>query len=119
MLPVPEIKGIDLAFGNIDHLPKMKDIPEELMQPSNRWMQFVSKMFFVGLKKEEYDSLVAKQGVDKKKAFMAIRTCLLSFEPKHEHKEAGCAMLFNEWFEPLDHDTKVTSEELNKIIGGK
>lgn len=38
-------------------------------------------------------------GVDRYKALRHIHYILGSWEPKHEHKEAGAAFLFNEWFE--------------------
>lgn len=43
--------------------------------------------------------LTARPGVDRDKALVAIKAALGSFEPKHEHKEAGCAFLLHEWFE--------------------
>lgn len=117
MLPVPELRWLDRAFGNIDYLPKWEDIPAEFKVGSYRWCLFISKLFYVGIKKEEFDALVPRKGIDKTKAFSAMRCCLMSFEPKHEHKEAGCAYLMNQWFEDLKEDTIINAEEMKKVLG--
>ena len=50
---------------------------------------------------EDLATFKAKDGVDNKKAMAAISAILRSFDPKHEHKEAGVAYLFSEWFEEV------------------
>lgn len=99
MIPVPEIRDLDNAFGNIDHLPPYDKIPDIYKHGNNQWNDLVSKWFFIGLKQSDIDSLVPKQGVDKRKALRVISAILKSWAPKHEHKEAGAAFLFSEWFE--------------------
>jgi hypothetical protein len=99
MIPIPEMKVVDIAFGNIDHMPKYEDVPKEFKDMNNKWCAFISKWFFCGIPKEIYDALEPKEGVDKEKAINAIRAILGSFAPKHEHKEAACAYLMSEWFE--------------------
>ena len=54
------------------------------------------KVIINGLK--EY--AVAVKGVDFKQAHAHISVILGSFEPKHEHKIAGCAYLESMWFVP-------------------
>jgi hypothetical protein len=56
-------------------------------------------LFFKGLSQEDINELIPKEGIDKIKALKAITSILRSFEPKHEHKEAGAAFLLSEWFE--------------------
>lgn len=53
-------------------------------------------MVFNGLK--EY--AVAVNGVNFKQAHAHINVILGSFEPKHEHKIAGCEYLASMWFVP-------------------
>ena len=46
-----------------------------------------------------------KEGVDTKKALRHVKAVLGSWEPKHEHKEAGVAFLLNEWFDDVTYET--------------
>lgn len=97
MKPNENITQLDIAFGpkNIaEFLPAMGSIPKEFFENSNPWNQWVSKWFFNGLK--EY--VVAVEGVNFKDAHAHIKVILGSFEPKHEHKIAGCAYLASMWF---------------------
>lgn len=98
MFPIKELNGPDVVFPTSvkGMMPDYKDIPEEFRRDRTKWNQLVSAMFFQGLKKLE---LKPKPGVDKDKAYRHIRYILGSWEPKHEHKEAGAAFLFSEWFE--------------------
>ena len=89
---------LDIAFGpkNLkDYLPAMSEIPKEFESWSNPWNKLVSEWFCRGLK----ESPKAKEGIDSTAALAHIRTILGSFEPKHEHKTAGCAYLMSLWFE--------------------
>ena len=99
MIPVPEMKMIDCIFGNIDHLPKWENIPEEFKNQSNKWVKIQQKWFFEGIKTE---GLIPKEGVDKLKAIAALSAIQCSWAPKHEHKEAGVAYLLSEWFSDFD-----------------
>jgi len=101
MIPVPDVTGADAAFGSIKHMPKYENVPEEFkgFNLKSRWVKLVTQWFFKGLSKEEVDALKPKPGVDKWKALAAVKAIVVSFEPKHEHKEAGCAYLMSEWFE--------------------
>jgi hypothetical protein len=101
VFPIQEVLHIHAAFGatNTDKLmPAYSDIPEEFknFNRPTKWNKLVSEMFFFGLKSLK---LTPKAGVDKDKAMKHIRSVLTSWVPKHEHKEAGCSFLFNEWFE--------------------
>ena len=100
MRKVPTINKLDLAFGSIEHLPPMSEIPKKFSMMSHTFQNdFISKWFFTGLKESDIATLIPKPGVDKNKALEAISAILRSFEPKHEHKEAGAAFLLSEWFE--------------------
>lgn len=105
MIPVPDINPVDVAFGGgaMKILPPMAEIPAEFKNCNrpNKWMQCVSDWFFCGLKNCKW---TPKEGVDTGKAIAAIQCCIGSFEPKHEHKEAGCAYLLSQWFEDVSYE---------------
>lgn len=96
MIPVPEITKVDLAFGNIKHMPKYDEVPEKFKEHYNPHHELISKWFFSGLKPEDLG--IPRPSVNGQAALNAIRAIMGSWEPKHEHKTAGCAMLLNEWF---------------------
>lgn len=97
--PIPELTRIDVVFGNIEHMPAYASVPESFKESNNPYVEFISRWFFGGLKQEDLDRLKPRPGVEKVTALTAIRAILGSFEPKHEHKEAGCAYLLSCWFE--------------------
>lgn len=47
-----------------------------------------------------------KPGIDKDKAFNHISSIMRSFQPKHEHKTAACAYLFELWFNKVEWTAK-------------
>lgn len=90
--------NLDVAFGPekiADFLPAMNEIPEEFHSWGNPWQKIVSDWFFKGMKEVP----TAKAEIDAIKALAHIHVILRSFEPKHEHKIAGCAYLMSLWFE--------------------
>lgn len=108
MFKISEVDEIELVFGadRLDELmPAYEDIPQEFknFNSNNKWVKLVEDMFFRGLKSI---SLIPKAGVDPDKAFKHIRSVMVSFKPKHEHKTAGCAFLFNEWFKDATWEVK-------------
>lgn len=106
MMPIPDLNRADVVFGNINHMPKYDTVPDEFkMRRGNPYCDAVSGWFFSGASRDG-DALVVsgekftpKPGVDANKALAAIKAVLGSFEPKHEHKEAGCAYMLSEWFD--------------------
>jgi len=91
------ISGVGVAFGDISNLPPMSEIPDQFKKwDGNRWRDLASKWFFKGLGDVD---LNPKPGVDADTALRAVGACLRSWEPKHEHKMAGCAYLLSLWFE--------------------
>jgi len=97
MIPVPETSDVELAFSTIEHLPKWEEIPEKFKAHANPWAKLFSKWFFLGIEADELGT--ARPGVDHTKAVRALKAIMQSYAPKHEHKEAGVAMLIHEWFE--------------------
>lgn len=96
----PTIKGVDMAFPTFD-------APKELLEEAKnrgfyngrtKWNDFFSKWFFTGLDKAPS----IRKEVDKDLAHKAMlfAVCLMkSFTPKHEAKEAVCALIFSECLE--------------------
>jgi hypothetical protein len=100
-----EIQDLDGIFGgdiNMSKLlPSMDSIPEEFKRwPGGKWNKVVSDWFFCGLKNAKW---VPKPGINTSKALDHIFAIMVSFEPKHEHKEAGCAYLLSEWFDDVTY----------------
>lgn len=93
MIPVPKVRDVDVAFGNIDHLPKWEDIPQEFKEFRNKYTDIASRWFFGMLK----ELPKVKEGLDKNDVYRALRSILVSFQPKHEHKEAGVGYLISQW----------------------
>jgi len=105
MFAVKAVSDMDIICGgNIEELlPPMQDIPSEfgIMKP-NKWSRFISDWFFCGI---EDVKLAPKDGVDPVRAIRHIKAIMSSFEPKHEHKEAGCAYLMSLWFDDVQYKT--------------
>lgn len=110
-IPVPDVDPINAAFGGgaMKILPPMAEIPAEFKRWSggSKWNKVVSDWFLHGI---ENATWTPKTGVDVGKALRALRCCIGSFEPAHEHKEAGCAYLMSQWFE----DVKYTAGKANR-----
>lgn len=102
MFKIQEVTDIDLAFGgSISKLmPKYTEIPDEFKHGNTKWNKLFNTWFFSGLNILE---LTPKDGVDENKALKHIKAIMVSYEPKHEHKEAGCAYLLNEWFSDVKY----------------
>lgn len=101
MLPIPEVSDADVAFPTTPPLPAWKDLSEDFQRgrgDARQWHDIVSTLFFKGGKLADF-GLTPKDGVDITKAIRAIRVCLGSWEPKHEHKTAGVAYMLSEWFD--------------------
>ena len=102
MLDIPELNDVAVAFGDISALPAWDDIPEDFRRnwhrESHPWCRIPSKLFFKGGKLSDF-GLTPKDGVDGGMANRAIRSCLGSWTPSHEHKIAGVAFMLSEWFD--------------------
>lgn len=98
-LPI-DVSKVDVVFGGSVNkiLPPYSAIPEEFKRDSNKWCEWQRKWFFSGL--DRYP--VAKEGIDLKTAMRNLSCVQGSFEPKHEHKQAGVAYLASLWFTSPD-----------------
>ena len=75
-------------------LPSMAYIPYEFTSGRSEWCDIVSSLFFRGGYLPD-----VKPGIDAKAAKRHLHAVLGSFEPQHEHKEAGAAWLMSMWYE--------------------
>lgn len=92
-IPV-DVSDVDVAFpasviGRL--LPTMAEIPSQFNNYNNEWTGKAGKLMFTG------GTVDLKEGIDRAKAFRQLKACLGSFEPKHEHKEAGVGYLLSLW----------------------
>lgn len=97
------LDAVDVAFpsGTLRLLPLMSEIPQEFKNETSRWCRVVSDWFFLGLKNAVW---TPKAGVDTQQALRHIQACIGSYEPSHEHKEAGCAYLLSLWFDDVKYE---------------
>lgn len=105
MIEVQEVTGADMVFGGDMKklLPDYNTIPEQFKNGNTKWNQVFSDWFYCGMKNCVW---VPKPGIDISKALRHIRAIMCSFDPKHEHKEAGVAYLLSEFFEDVTYTVK-------------
>lgn len=95
----PKPGTADMAFPTYDTIPELLEEAKvrgfyDGYTPYNR---LFSDLFFNGGK------VVFKKGIDeekRKEIWAYLRSFMGSWSPKHEHKEAICAMLMSEILEP-------------------
>ena len=99
-----DVTGADMAFGHCNVYAMMPPYSEirDYDRQGNKGHDLFSEWFYCGLK--SVDGLKPREGIDKAKALAHIQSIMRSCEPKHEHKTAGCAYLFEKWFD-LDAST--------------
>lgn len=95
-----KVSDVDLVFPtSVRHLlPPWESIPAEFKNRQNKWVDVFSAWFYDGLRDFPF---VPRPGIDRGMALRHIKACMGSFEPKHEHKEAGVAYLLSQWFEDV------------------
>ena len=94
-----QITDAEVAFSTTKFLPPYSQIPEEFKRGNTKWNRLFSAWFFGGLKELR---VAPKDGVDRQKALRCIRAHMGSFEPKHEHKEAGVAYMMSMLFDDAE-----------------
>jgi hypothetical protein len=109
MLAIPDLDDPSVAFGDIKHLPKRKDLPEEYQNDWHRdsqpFCRAVSMWFYKGCQVNGNSliingvTFVPKEGVDFQKALRAIKAVLGSWAPQHEHKIGGAGYMLSQWFD--------------------
>lgn len=101
-IPIPEVDTLSIVMGGgrevMKYLSPYKDIPKDFRRQRTKWNKVASHWFFHGIQGAQW---TPKPGVDTKKALRALAAILRSFEPSHEHKEAGVAYLMSLWFDDV------------------
>lgn len=102
-----KVDDLDAAFGGsaMKILPPMNKIPDEFMSFRNPWVKWQIDWFHKGLD----HCPEPRAGIDMNLAMVNLACVQRSFEPKHEHKQAGVAYLASLWFTSPDgepNDTK-------------
>lgn len=98
-----EVSQAELAFGGdmAKLLPLYTQIPDEFKRGGGKWNKLASTWFFRGIKNVVW---TPKPGIDEGMALRHIKAILSSWEPKHEHKEAGVAYLLSLWFDDATYE---------------
>lgn len=82
-------------------LPELKAIPEDVPRVWGHFIGYWFAAIYTGKGLPADIEFHAKSGFDAEKAYRHIDTCMRSFQPKHEHKTAGCAYLASCFFEKV------------------
>lgn len=100
MIKPVAVTEVDLVFGGVveELLPAMTEIPEAFITGETIWNAAIDRLFYKGPAGIE---VTPRKEVDPKAALRHIAAVLNSFQPKHEHKMAGCAYLMSEFFETV------------------
>lgn len=107
-----EISNAEYAYSlKINKLlPSMEEIPEEFKVWNGRgpiaqkYIKIANDWFFRGV---VIESVVMKDGIDRRTATRHLGAVIHSFEPRHEHKIAGVSYLMSLWFEDIVYKTDV------------
>jgi hypothetical protein len=100
---VANVSAIEVAFGGgHKYLPAMADIPEGI--ESTPFYRLACDIFYEGKPSDKTPALVLKREYESvaDKIPGLTRSILGSFQPKHEHKMAGMALLLSEMFEEAE-----------------
>lgn len=107
------VSELDMAFPTFDTPRKLIELAKEkgFYNGNTIWNDLFSDWIFSGLDKgPEF-----KKGIDEKKSQRAMNWAVVymsSFAPKHEDKEAVCALIFSECLEPSSWEVKTKSTSL-------
>jgi len=95
-----KLSALDIAFGGnaMQILPPNSAIPDEFKRQGGVWPKWQADWFYSGLKRWPKP----KDGIDMHLAMANLKCVMGSFEPKHEHKQAGVAYLASLWFASPD-----------------
>lgn len=87
----PNVTTADIAFSTFDTDKTL--LAEAEKRTLTKGREKFNELFFSGGKLKFKDDV---KGTWKENAFLYARALMGSFAPKHEHKEAVCAMIFEE-----------------------
>ena len=81
-----------------DIMPAYNELDNSFKHGNTKWNEATNTWFFKCIKKSQF---TPKEGIDIDCAFMHLGAIMSSYEPKHEHKEAGVAFLMSLWFDDV------------------
>lgn len=87
----PKVTRADIAFSSFNTIPELLD--EAKKRESIKGKRKFSELFFKGGELDLQDDVI---GTWKEKALLYAKALMTSFAPKHQDKEAVCAMIFEE-----------------------
>lgn len=79
-------------------LPEQKAIPRDVPRVWSHFVEYWFACLYTGKGLPADIEFHAKAGFSAEKAYRHIDTCMRSYQPKHEHKTAGCAYLASCFF---------------------
>lgn len=102
---IPEVHDVEVTMGNGDVIPEMLEEAYKLGFDSqyDPYNKLFASLFFGGAKKQP----VFKKNLDpefKDRAMRFLQASMRSFESKHQHKTAVCALLLSELVEEPKED---------------
>ena len=95
----PEVSKVDMAFPTFGTIPELLEeaVKRKFYNGNTEYNKLFSAIFFSGGK------VKFKKGLDKEfveRAWAYCSSLMGSYTPKHEEKEAVCAMIMSEILEP-------------------
>lgn len=95
-----DVTDLDMVFGTraMALMPPYSEIPDEFRNMNDRtnpWLRLQRDWFYGGISRSQ---ITPRDDVDLNRAVRHLKAIQGSFEPKHEHKEAGVAYLASLWF---------------------
>lgn len=96
-----EVTDLQIAFpADVMHLMPDEEFCEEALKAlpdgGKQWLALQRRWFHKGLPPTV--TFYMAEGVDGNAAFRHLKVIQGSFQPNHEHKEAGVAYLASRWF---------------------
>jgi len=108
-----DFSDVDKAFpvNVVEHMPPWDEIPDEFKRWSHPAHKVADRWFFNELvHNDPKPDFHPKPGMSAELAFFHIHTVLSSFQPKHEHKIAGAAVLIDRFFAKIVKGDEIVYE---------
>ncbi len=104
ILPVPEFDAVTVVFGAPSEAFVSREDGSKYEREFAKEASVANKIFFKGGTLAEY-GLKLKPEVDSKKAHLALRALLCSWNPPHEAKIGTVARYLNSWCDHCEPET--------------
>lgn len=115
--PVPEFTQLSVMLGaSRDKYLAQEKLGQVFYSGRHPMCDVAHKLFFEGGRIEDF-GIRFRPGIDRPKAFAAIRALLCSFEPSHEIKIGTVGLALSQWTEPIPVEAKPVKPTKHK--GGR